>query len=305
VIASASIRFAGAAGPPRRPLLPAVPADVGSRLRGPASVVGASLSLHTAASLAVVSFAAFGAAATGAMRFAVGAAVLLALTRPQVRRRGAAEWRAIATLGITMAAASLCLYEAIARIPLGTAVTLQFLGPLAVALLAARRRLDIACAAAAASGVVLLTGPTGAEPAGVAFALVAAGMAAASTFAASRVGDQTAGLDGLALAVALAALLLLPLSVPAVLAGPGFADLGVIVLVGVLGSVVPHVLFFDAVRRVGPRTYSVLLSLDPGVAAFAGAVWLGQSLHWPDLAGLALVIAASTVAVGTAKRASE
>ena len=271
-------------------------------LRGPASIVGASLSLHSAAALAVTAFAAFGAAGTGALRFAVGAAVLLALTRPRLRGRSPAAWRAIVALGASATLASLCLYEAIDRIPLGTAATLQFLGPLTVALLGARRRLDVACAAAAAGGVVLLCGPSGVEPAGVAFALAAAVLAAAAIFATARVGERTGGLDGLALALGFASVCLLPLSVPAALAAPGAGDLAVIVLVGILGSVIPQSLFFDAVRRVGARTYSILLSLDPGVAAFVGVLWLGQGLGPPELAGVALVVAASAVAVGTPRR---
>jgi inner membrane transporter RhtA len=283
--------------------IPARSARARADLRGPLSVVAASASLHTAAALAVTSFAVFGTLGTASLRFAVGALVLLAVVRPRLCGRSARTWAAIVAMGVSSALASLALYAAIDRIPLGTAATVQFLGPLTVALLGARRRTDVACAAGAAAGVVLLTGPSGVDPVGVAFALAAAALAAAGIFAIADVGGRTDGFDGLALALGVAAVCLLPFGVPAALGAPSAGDLAVLVAVGVLGSVVPYALFFDAVRRVGKRVYGILLSLDPAVAAFAGVLWLGQGLGAPDVAGVALVCAASAIAVGTRRDA--
>jgi inner membrane transporter RhtA len=270
-----------------------------SRAAGPASVVAASASLQSGAAIATTTFAAFGAGGTAALRFAAGAALLLAWSRPHVHGRDVRAWLRIAVLGLLMAAASLCLFQALARVPLGTAVTLQFLGPLTVALAAARRRLDAACAVAAAGGVVLLTGgPSGASAVGVAFALGAAASIGATIPLLDRVAAESDGLDGLALSVLAAALVMLPIGLPAGL-GAGAGDLAQITAVGLLGVAIPYALFFDAVRRVGAKTYSILLSLDPAVAALAGAVLLGQQPGLSQLAGIAIVVVASATAVAT------
>ena len=151
------------------------------RLIGPSCIVASCVSLQAAAALATTVFAAFGPAGTGALRFLCAAVVLLAWVRPSLRGRSARTWRMIAALGTTTAATNLFLYEAIAHLPLGTAVTLVFLGPLALALLGTRRRLDVAWIVAAVVGVVLLTGgPAGASPNGVALGLAAAVAVAAS-----------------------------------------------------------------------------------------------------------------------------
>jgi inner membrane transporter RhtA len=286
--------------PVRRPHRRAdgIVAGFAPRLVGPAFIVASCASLQAAAALATTVFAAFGPAGTGALRFAAAAVVLLALARPRLRRRPARSWGAIAAFGVAMTAMNFCLYEAIARIPLGTAVTLQFLGPLAIALLGARRRLDIAWALAAGTGVALLTGSlSGASLAGAALALGAAAITAASILLAVRVGDQSAGLDGLALAVGVAAILTLPVSLPAALGAPSVGDLGIAAAVGVLGIALPYALELNALRRVPAKTFGVLLSLDPAVAGLAGLLLLGQHLSLAELLGMALVIAASCGAV--------
>jgi inner membrane transporter RhtA len=199
-----------------------------------------------------------------------------------------------------MAAANFFLFEAIARVSLGTAATLQFLGPLALALLAARRRLDLACAVAGAAGVVLLTGgPSGASLAGVALGLGAAVSVAVSIVAGERVARRTEGLEGLALAVAAAALLTAPVGVPAAVEALDPVDLAVVGVVGVLGIAVPYALFMHALRHVGAKTYSVLLSLDPAVAVLVGFVLLAEIPRLPEVVGVGLVATASAVAVGT------
>jgi inner membrane transporter RhtA len=267
-------------------------------LVGPAFIVASCASLQAAAALATTVFAAFGPAGTGALRFAAGAAVLLALTRPRLRGRSAGSWSTIAAFGAAMAAMNFCLYEAIARIPLGTAVTLQFLGPLAIALLGARRRLDIAWALAAGAGVALLTGSLSvASFAGAALALGGAAITAGSILLAARVANQSAGLDGLALAVGVAAILTLPVSLPAALGAPRLDDLAIAGAVGVLGIALPYALELNALRRLPVKTVGVLLSLDPAVAGLAGLLLLGQHPSLAEVLGIALVIAASCGAV--------
>ncbi len=296
LVAAAPGRPAGAG---RRVARPAVP-GAASRAAGPLCVLASSASLQTAAAVATTVFAAFGPAGTAGLRFLTAAALLLGLTRPRLVGRTRATWAAVAALGATTAAAGVLLFLALARVPLATAVTLQFLGPLALALLGARRRLDLVWVACAATGVALLTGgPAGGSALGVLLALGAAACVAASVVAAARVGAATAGLEGLALAVGVAALLTAPLSVPAALRAPGPEELVATAGVGLLGVALPYALFLTALRRVGTRAYGVLLSLDPAVAALAGLLLLGQAVGAAGAAGIGLVVLASAGAVGT------
>jgi inner membrane transporter RhtA len=275
-------------------------AGLAPQLVGPASIVASCLSLQTATALATTLFATFGPWGAGGLRFLAGAFVLLAFARPRLRGRAAGAWVTIAAFGVTMAATNVLLYAAVARIPLGSAVTLEFLGPLAVALLGARRRLDAAWALSAAAGVALLTGgPSGVSVAGIACALGAAVSVAGSILIARRVSDHAGGADGLALAVTVAALLTLPASVPAALGTPSLGSLTVIAAVGVLGIALPYGLELNALRRVGVKTYSILLSLDPAIAGLAGLLLLGQHLGLAELSGIGLVVAASAGAVVT------
>ncbi|MGH2969194.1 MAG: EamA family transporter [Solirubrobacteraceae bacterium] len=291
------------AGPPDRsrgPQAASTVTSVASRLVGPGYILASCASLLTAAALATTLFASFGPAGTGALRFFAAAFVLMVLVRPRVRGRSARGWLAIAALGAATAATNFFLYEAIARIPLGTAGTLVFLGPLTLALLRTRRRLDVAWAIAAGLGVILLTGgPAGGSLPGVGFAFAAAASVAASILIARRVGEHTHGLDGLALSISVAALITLPVGVPAALDIPDLADVLMLVLIGVLGIAIPYALEFSALRRIGVRTYSILLSLDPAVAGLAGLLLLGQRLNLAELLGVALVMVASAAAVAT------
>ena len=285
---------------PRPPRAAATATGVASRLVGPSYILASCASLQTAAALATTLFATFGPAGTGALRFLGAAVVLMTLLRPRLRGRSARCWLMIAALGATTAATTFLLYEAIARIPLGTAGTLVFLGPLALALLRTRRRLDVAWAVAAGIGVILLTGgPSGGSLPGVGFAFGAAASVAASILIARRVGEDTDGLDGLALSILVAALITLPVGAPAALGTASLPEVVLVSLIGVLGIAIPYGLEFSALRRVGVRTYSILLSLDPAVAGLAGLVLLGQQLDLAEHLGVALVMIASAAAVAT------
>lgn len=270
------------------------------RLGGPLCVVTSSASLQTAAALATTVFAVYGPTGTGAMRFAVAAAVLLAVSRPRLRGRPRRFWRGVAAFGALLPALNFSLYEAIARVPLSTAVTLQFLGPLALALLGIHRRLDVVWVLAASAGVVLLTGgPAGGSDSGIAFAVLAAAITAASVLMARRVASESRGLDGLALAIAAAAVLTLPVGIPAALNTREASDLAIVGAVGVLGIAVPYALEYAAIRLVSVKAFRVLLSLDPAIAALAGLAWLGQTLAPAELLGIGLVVAASAGVMGS------
>jgi inner membrane transporter RhtA len=308
--AGALTRRAGAIAPCRPPDRRRPPraaqrvTDLAPRVVGPACLLASCASLQTAAAIATTAFAALGPAGTGALRFLGGAVVLMTFVRPRLRGRSTAFWLTTAALGAATAATNLFLYEAIARIPLGMAGTLVFLGPLTLALLGPRGRHDVAWAATAALGVVLLTGaPATASVPGIACALGAAASVAASILIARRLGERSDGLDGLALSIAVAALLTLPMGLSAALdAGPSV--LAIVAVVGVLGIAIPYALEFTALRRVGVKTYGILLSLDPAVAGLAGLLLLGQRLDTAEMIGMALVMAASIGASAARPRGS-
>lgn len=263
-------------------------------------IVASSASLQTSAALATSIFAVYGPAGTGALRFAFAAPFLLLLARPAFRGRSPRFWASAVTFGATLAAMNFVLYEAIARISLGTVVTLQFLGPLTLGLLGVRRRLDALWVAAAAGGVLLLTGgPSGGATTGVALALVAAALTALSVLMAYRLTTESSGLDGLALAVGFAACITLPLAIPAALATRGPRDLALVAAIAALGIAIPYTLEYVAIRAVSAKAFSVLLSLDPAIAVLAGALWLGQALAASEMLGVGLVVVASAGVMAT------
>jgi inner membrane transporter RhtA len=232
-------------------------------------------------------------------RLVFAAIVLLAIWRPRPRRSDRGALGMAALFGVSLAAMNLCFYEALDRIPLGIAVTLEFVGPLAVALAASRQALDLVWVGMAAAGILLLTRPSGdAEPAGAAFALAAGAFWAAYILLSARVGRSFPGGTGLALAMAFGAALMV---VPAgVAAGGQLLDPGTIAIgagLALLSSAIPYSLELEALRRLAVGTFGVLMSLEPAVAALVGLVALEQGLAAVELLGIALVIAASAGAL--------
>jgi inner membrane transporter RhtA len=270
-----------------------------SRLGGPLLVLASSASLQSSAALATTVFAVYGPSGTGALRFAFAAPVFWVLVRPRLRGRTRGFWLTAAALGATLPVLNLALYEAMERIALGSVVTLQYLGPLALALATIRRRLDLAWVAAAGAGVGLITGgPSGGSTLGVLLALGAAAVTAASVALSRRLALESAGLDGMAVAVAVAACLTLPVS--AVSAFAGAADqLVLVAAVGVLGLALPYSLEYAALRVVDVKAFSLLLSLDPAIAAVAGTLWLGQRLSASEAVGVGLVVLATSGVMAT------
>jgi inner membrane transporter RhtA len=277
-----------------------------SHLGGPTLVLGSSASLQSSAALATTVFAVYGPVGTGALRFAIAGPILMLLTRPALRGRPRCFWLNVVALGFTLPALNVALYEAIARVPLATVVTLQFLGPLALALATVRRRLDLVWVTAAGSGVALITGgPGGGSTAGVLLALLAAAITMMSLLLSRRLATTSAGLDGIAVAVAVAvaACLMLPAAASAALATDAVNEVALVAAVAVLGLAVPYALEYIALRAVTVKTFSVLLSLDPAIAALAGVVWLGQRLSPFEITGVGLVVLASTGVMATRHRA--
>lgn len=238
------------------------------------------------------------------MRLLTSAVVLVALVRPRVRRRSRAEWVAVLAFGASLAVMNWSIYQSFARIPIGIAVTIEFTGPLAVALLGSRRLRDVAWGLLAAVGVLLL----GLERAdltavGVGFALLAGVAWAAYILTSARTGDLWQGVDGLAVASVIATLGLTPVAIPS--GGADLLDPRLLLLgaaVGLLSSAIPYSLELVALRTMRPAHFGVLMSLGPAAAAVAGLIVLGELLAPGQVVAMACVVVASIGATRSSRR---
>ncbi|MFE0136256.1 DMT family transporter [Streptomyces sp. NPDC059037] len=253
------------------------------------------VSVQVGSALAKHLFSAVGSFGTVALRLLFAAAVLLLLWRPSLRMTRRA-WTVVLGYGVTLGAMNLCFYLALARIPLGIAVTVEFLGPLAVALAGSRRWLDAFWAVLAAGGVVLLMEGSGGEldVVGLLFALAAGVCWGLYILVGAALGRHTTEGNGLALGMAVAALVAVPFGV----AESGTALMQPWVLVAGLGvallsSVIPYSLDLEALRKIPPRVFGILMSLEPAMAALIGLVVLQESLLWSQWIAVLCVVAAS------------
>jgi inner membrane transporter RhtA len=265
------------------------------RARGVAFVVVAVSSLQFGAGFAVTLFDELGPAGAAFLRLAIAAVVLVAIWRPSLR----GDLRLAAAFGVTLGLMNLCIYEAMDRIPLGIAVTIEFWGPLAVAVFGSRRPLDLLWVALAAGGIVLLANPGGSlDTVGVAFAIAAGGLWVGYILLSARVGAVYPGGSGLAIAMVFGALVTLPVGLDADLLAPEMLAAGAVVALA--SSVIPYSFELEALRRLPARVFGVLMSLEPAVAALAGLVVLGQTLALEEWAAIGLVVIASAGATSTA-----
>jgi inner membrane transporter RhtA len=268
-------------------------------------------SVQFGAALATTMFDDLGPAGASALRLIFAAVVLAAVARPSLRGRPPGALKLAAAFGLALGAMNLTFYEALDRLPLGVAVTIEFAGPLGVAVATSHRRLDLVWAALAAAGIVLLsgvaTGGGGAiDPLGLAFVLAAAACWAAYILMAQRVGRVFPGMGGLAIAMVVAALV--PLGPGIAEGGGALLDPGLLALgaaVAMLSSAVPYSLEIEALRRLPAHVFGIFMSLEPAVAALAGLVVLGQSLSARELVAVALVVAASLGVSRTAPASPE
>jgi inner membrane transporter RhtA len=263
-------------------------------------VIGAIVSVQLGAAIATTLFDRVGPAGAVLYRLAFAALVLVAVWRPGPLEAGRRGLALAGAFGLTLAAMNLCFYEALERIPLGIAVTLEFTGPLVVGLVGSRRGLDVLWVGCAAVGVLLLTRPSGsATAAGVAFALAAGGLWAAYILLSARIGRAFAGGRGLALAMSIGAVAMIAPGAAAAgssLLDPAAAAVGA--ASGMLSSVIAYSLELEALRRIAVGTFGVLMSLEPAVAALVGLATLGQGLSGLEVAGIALVVVASAGVLG-------
>ncbi|CAN7466290.1 MULTISPECIES: DMT family transporter [Microbacterium] len=273
-----------------------------SPLVGVALVIGSCLSLPFGAAVAAQLFPVLGPWGVTSLRVAIAAILLVVIVRPRPRKWTRPQWLAAVLFGVSLAAMNGFFYAAIDRIPLGPAVAIEFLGPLVLAAVLTRKLADFAWVGVALLGMVVLgiDGMIGAEPLdplGVVFILIAAGFWVMYIRMSARVGALIPGSSGLAMGLVVAAVLLIPVGIPAastVAMDPQLLLLAAIT--AVLSSVIPYSFELAALRRLPQRVFGVLLSLEPAFATLAGWLILGQDATPLRMLAVGLVIAAS---VGT------
>ncbi len=263
-------------------------------------LLGSIASVQFGSAFADKLFAQAGPGGVVLLRLALAAVMLVAISRPRLRGRTRADLGAAVAFGVILGGMNWSFYEALDRLPLGVAVTIEFLGPLAVAVAGSRRVLDLVWVVLAGGGVALLAlrgSHHGVSAAGIVLALLAGSCWAAYILLSKRVGASFAALDGLAIALVIATVVVVPVGIaeggaalgrPSVLAG-GLA-------VALLSSLIPYSLEIVALRRLTASTFGLLMSLEPAVAALAGVLVLSQHLTGVLFVALIMVVTAS---VGT------
>src|SRR3954451_4031011 len=238
------------------------------------SILGAIVSVQAGAALAKGLFPALGPIGTVGLRVVLSAIMLLAAFRPSVRGMTAAQWRGVIPYGLVLGTMNILFYLSLSRIPLGVAVTVEFVGPMAVAVFGSRRAVDIAWGVLAAAGIALIApwSDRGTDAFGVALALAAGGCWAAYILLGGRVSRIMPGGASVAIGVAL------------------------------LSSAVPYTLEMIALKGLPARTFGILMSLEPAVAALLGVVFLHELLSFRQWLAVALIIAASTGSTMTSRR---
>jgi inner membrane transporter RhtA len=283
----------------------------------PSALVGVGMvSVQVGAGLAARLFSQLPAAGVTGLRLwssalimaIIGGKGLAAAVRDLARRRSWRDAGVAVAFGITLGVMNFSIYQSFARIPLGVAVTIEFLGPLAVAVSTSRRLVDIAWVVMAAAGIALLApgdgssapvvagarGGTRTEIIGIAFALLAAACWAAYIMLSRSTGQRFSGSSGLVLAMIIAAVVVTPSGIAAghaALLRPPVLATGV--LIGLLSSVIPYAFELQALRRVPARVFGIWMSVEPAVAALVGLTLLSQALGAREWVAIGCVIIAS------------
>jgi len=282
----------------RAPLLPA-----------PLLVLAGVVSVQFGGALAASLIPEIGVGGAVFLRISMAAVILLLLVRPPLRGHSRRAWRTVVAFGVALGLMNWSFYASLAHLPLGVAVTVEFLGPLVLTTVLSRRLLDYLAVLAAGAGVVLISEAL-TEPlsdlswVGLFLAATAGAFWAAYILLSGRTGAEFAQLDGLAIALAVSTLVVLPVGLTGtdmwtpehLLQGLGLA---------VLSSLLPYSLELLALRRLSTSVFGILLSLEPAVAALAGLVVLDQRLHPLQVVGLLLVVLASAIVLGFGPRPAE
>ncbi|MFE9864387.1 DMT family transporter [Streptomyces sp. NPDC005506] len=291
---------AGPAAPAHRTAsAPPAPGPGRKRVAGVVTMFGSGLSNQTGAAIGSLAFPVLGPVGVVAARQYVAAIVLLTVGRPRLRSFTWRQWWPVLLLALVFGTMNLSLYSAIDRIGLGLAVTLEFLGPLSIALAASRRRADACCAVIAAAGVVTLMRPQpSADYLGMGLGLLAAVCWASYILLNRTVGRRTAGVEGSAAAAGLSALVFLPVGLVVVVQHPPTAGAAACaVAAGILSSAVPYLADLFTLRHVPAQTFGLFMSVNPVLAAMVGWIVLGQNLGWIEWAAMATVVWANAISI--------
>ncbi|MFF1263161.1 MULTISPECIES: DMT family transporter [unclassified Streptomyces] len=284
------------------PTVSTAPQGASPRWSGMALMLGSGLSNQLGASVAALAFPVLGPVGVVAVRQWVAAGVLLSAGRPKLRTFTAAQWRPVVGLAVVFATMNLTLYTAIDRIGLGLAVTLEFLGPLTVALAGSRRRIDLVCALVAGAAVLVLTRPRpSTDYLGIALALLAAVCWGCYILLNRTMGQRLPGVEGSAAAALVSGALYVPVGITVLcLHRPTTTALLCALAAGVLSSAVPFLADLLALRVVPAHFFGIFMSVNPVCAALVGLLILGQHLGPASWTAIAVIVAANAVAVGTA-----
>jgi len=258
-------------------------------------VLGSILSVQWGAVLSKSLFGEISPTGMVFLRLASSSVMLLAIARPRLSGRGIEDWRPVLALGFALGAMNWSFYESFARLPLGIAVTIEFMGPLVLAAFGSRRPRDLVWVGLATAGVALFgAGPVKLDILGFALALLAGGLWALYIVSTAATARRWAGVEGLAMASTLATVAIAPFAIASAgsrLIEPRLLALGA--LVGLLSSVIPYSLEMIALRTLSPRTFGILMSLEPAAGALAAALLLKEWLTPLQLVAMACVTAAS------------
>ena len=277
----------------------------------PLLVLAGVVSVQFGGALAATLVPQIGAAGSVVLRLLLATALLLVIARPRWRGHSRRDWVTVICFGVALGLMNFAFYASLGHLPIGVAVTIEFIGPLALAAVLSRRPRDLLAVAAAAIGVLLISQALSLpldelEGTGIVLALAAGACWAGYIVFSGRTGAAFPQLEGLALAMVVASALVLPFGIWDVsVHGTGAWD-GTVLLKGlgiaVLSSVLPYSLELVALRRLAPAVFGILLSLEPAVAALAGLLVLGQRLSPVQLGGMALVVLASVLVLGLGAR---
>lgn len=271
---------------------------------GVATMLGTATSNQLGAAIGSLAFPAIGPAGVVAMRQWVAALVLLPVVRPRFRSYTWRQWWPMLLLAVSFGSMNLALYTAVERLGLGLAVTLEFLGPLALALIATRSRIGAGCAVIAAAGVVLLADPRpSTDWIGIACGLIAAASWAAYILLNRLVGARVPGMQGTSVALTCSAVMFIPVGVVVFVRNPPTVEVILLGLAaGILASAIPYAADLITLRRIPTHLFGVLTSVHPLMAAIIGLVVLGQRLAWNEWLGMGVIVVANAVVVGVASR---
>ncbi|PKW25227.1 EamA family transporter [Phycicoccus duodecadis] len=276
------------------------------RIPAPVLVLCGIVSVQFGGALAQTLVPVIGAGGSVTVRLLFATLLLLVIARPRWRGHSRRAWATVVAFGVALGLMNFAFYGSLAHLPIGVAVTIEFIGPLALAAALSRRLLDGLAVLAAAGGVVLISEAlhvpfADLEWTGIGLALTAGAFWAAYIVLSGRTGAEFPQLEGLALAMVVATVVTLPFGVASI---PGWtpAVLAKGLGIAVMSSVLPYSLELLALRRLKAQVFGILLSLEPAFAALAGLLVLGQHLRATQLVGMALVVAASALVLGLGAR---